>query len=217
MKKLKVLVALTNSDNDYQLEQAAAAEEAARRLGIEVQVIDADNDGIGQSQQLLKVIQSAASSHPDAIVFEPVGATALPHVARAAATAGIAWVVLNRDVDYLTELRRTYPVPIFAISSDQELTREADRERWLHLPFTGCDGLQKTGQAWVRSGLLAATIYVPPNAGRALEMLVQAMHGNTKPPECKLTVPTSFPSIEQLAASRWVRAQTEAARQSAGR
>ena len=80
MKKLKVLVALTNSDNDYQLEQAAAAEEAARRLGIEVQVIDADNDGIGQSQQLLKVIQSAASSHPDAIVFEPVGATALPHV-----------------------------------------------------------------------------------------------------------------------------------------
>jgi len=316
MKKLKVLVALTNSDNDYQLEQAAAAEEAARRLGIEVQVIDADNDGIGQSQQLLKVIQSAASSHPDAIVFEPVGATALPHVARAAATAGIAWVVLNRDVDYLTELRRTYPVPIFAISSDheeigriqgrqlgallpkggcvlyiqgpaessaarqrtagmyeakrvdiqiktlrgnwteasafkvvsswlrlstsrearidliaaqddsmavgarkafQELTREADRERWLHLPFTGCDGLPKTGQAWVRSGLLAATIFVPPNAGHALEMLVQAMHGNTKPPECKLTVPTSFPSIEQLGASRWVRAQTDAARQSAGR
>jgi len=34
MKKLKVLVALTNSDNDYQLEQAAAAEEAARRLGL---------------------------------------------------------------------------------------------------------------------------------------------------------------------------------------
>jgi len=49
MKKLKVLVALTNSDNDYQLEQAAAAEEAARRFGIEIQVIDAENDAIGQS------------------------------------------------------------------------------------------------------------------------------------------------------------------------
>src|SRR5207245_3828415 len=90
MKKLKVLVALTNSDNDYQLEQAAAAEEAARRLGIEVQVIDADNDGIGQRQQLLKVIQSAASSHTDVIVFETVDATALSFVFLADALDGIA-------------------------------------------------------------------------------------------------------------------------------
>src|SRR5207245_10581574 len=36
----------------------------------------------------------------------------------------------------------------------------SDRERGLGLPFTGCDGLPKTGQAWVRSGLLAATIFV---------------------------------------------------------
>ena len=33
----------------------------------------------------------------------------------------------------------------------EELPNEADRERWLELPFTGCDGLPKTGQAWVRS------------------------------------------------------------------
>jgi len=42
----------------------------------------------------------------------------------------------------------------------EELTNEVDRERWLKLPFTGCDGLPKTGQAWVRSGLLAATVFV---------------------------------------------------------
>jgi ABC-type sugar transport system substrate-binding protein len=39
MKKLKFLVSLTTNDNDYQIEQAAAAEEAARRLGVEVQII----------------------------------------------------------------------------------------------------------------------------------------------------------------------------------
>lgn len=30
------------------------------------------------------------------------------------------------------------------------------------LPFTGVDGQPKTGQEWVRRGLLAATVVVPP-------------------------------------------------------
>ncbi len=80
MKKLNVLIALTTNDNDYQLEQAQAAEEAARRLGISIQIIHADNDAINQSQQILKIIQSSTNSRPDAVVFEPVGATALPHI-----------------------------------------------------------------------------------------------------------------------------------------
>ena len=36
MKKLKFLVSLTTNDNDYQIEQAADAEAAAKRLGIEI-------------------------------------------------------------------------------------------------------------------------------------------------------------------------------------
>ena len=56
----------------------------------------------------------------------------------------------------------------------KELTNEDERERWLKLHFNGCDGLPKTGQAWVRSGLLAATVFVPPNAGQAIEMLADA-------------------------------------------
>src|SRR6266478_1427203 len=120
MKKLNFLLSLTATDNDYQIEQAAAAKEAARRLGADVQIVHADNDSIAQSQQLLKVIQSRSDAHPDGIIFEPVGGTALPQVARAAATAGIAWVVLNRDVEYVTELRKAYRVPIFSITSDHE-------------------------------------------------------------------------------------------------
>ena len=120
MKKLKFLVSLTTNDNDYQIEQAASAEEAARRLGVDIQIIYAENDSITQSQQILNVIQSRSDSHPDGIIFEPVGGTALPQVARAAVAAGISWVVLNRNVDYIAEIRKTHRVPIFGVSSDHE-------------------------------------------------------------------------------------------------
>src|SRR6059036_874424 len=297
MKKLNFLLSLTTTDNDYQIEQAAAAEEAARRLGADVQIVHADNDSIAQSQQLLKVIQSRSDSHPDAIIFEPVGGTALPQVARAAAAGGIGWVILNRDVEYISELRRTHRVPIFGVTSDheeigriqgrqfaallpkggsvlyiqgpaensaakerttgmqemkpsnihftllraqwteesaqrsvrswlklstsqkatidligaqddsmaigarkafEELPNESDQERWLKLPFTGCDGLPKTGEAWVRSGLLAATVFVPPNTGMAIDMLFQAIQKGKKPAERALTVPVSIPALDQL-------------------
>ena len=94
MKKLKFVVSLTTNDNDYQIEQAAAASEAASRLGVDIDLLYAENDAILQSQQLLKIIQSNRDSHPDGIIFEPVGGTAMPQVARAAAAAGIAWVIL---------------------------------------------------------------------------------------------------------------------------
>jgi ABC-type sugar transport system substrate-binding protein len=120
MKKPKFIVSLTTRDNDYQMEQAESAEATAKRLGVDLQVFYAENDAILQSQQLLKLIQSTTEPHPDGIIFEPVGGTALPQVARAAAAAGIGWVVLNREVEYISELRNTYKVPIFSLSSDHE-------------------------------------------------------------------------------------------------
>ena len=268
MKRLNFVVSLTNDDNDYQQEQAAAAEKAARRLGVEVKIVHASNDAVSQSQQLLHFIQGPEASRPDAIVFEPAGGTGFPQVARAALAAGIGWVVLNHDADYIGQMRAGCAVPIFSISSDHEevgkiqgkqfaallpqggsmlyiegpanssaakertkgmnLTRPSnilvktmranwteesayravsswlrlrtsqemhidlvgaqddsmaagarkafgeipagERERWLQIPITGCDGLPKTGQSWVRSGLLAATIYIRPNTDLDLEM-----------------------------------------------
>src|SRR2546429_124399 len=111
MKKLRFLVSLTTDDNDYQIEQAQSAEDAARKFGVELQVIYADNDAITQSTQLLKAIQAEESHRPNAIVFEPVGGTALPQVARAAASAGIGWAILNRDANYVPELRKSSPAP----------------------------------------------------------------------------------------------------------
>jgi ribose transport system substrate-binding protein len=301
MKKLGFLLSLTTNDNDYQMEQAASGEEAARRLGIDLQIVYADNDAINQSQQLLQVIQSSTASRPDAIIFEPAGSTGLPQVARAATAVGIGWVILNREVDYIPELRRAQRVPVFAVTSDhveigriqglqmkallpdggsvlyiqgpsgsdaaqqrtegmqqtkpaniqirllraqwtegssyqsvsawlrlstsrdlrmdlvsaqddsmamgarkafQEAADSRVRDRLQNLLFTGCDGMPKTGQAWVRSGLLAATVVVPPNAGTAVEMLAKAAAGSVQPPERTFIEVRSFPPIEQLAGAR---------------
>ncbi|HKN75076.1 MAG TPA: substrate-binding domain-containing protein [Candidatus Acidoferrum sp.] len=297
MKKLNFLISLTTDDNDYQIEQSESAEQAARKLGVDVQIIHAQNDAINQSTQILKAVQSPKELRPDAIIFEPVGGTALPQVARAAVSAGIGWVILNRDANYIEELRKSSTAPLFAISSDhveigriqgrqmaallrgggsvlyiqgpsensaakertlgmqetkpasvqvnmlkaqwtqesaqravrswlklttsqraaidlisaqddsmamgardafKELTNEDERERWLKLPFTGCDGLPKTGQAWVRSGLLAATVFVPPNAGQAIEMLVDAIQNRKVPAERITTAAVSIPALEAL-------------------
>jgi len=300
MKKLRFLVSLTNDENDYQLEQAAAAQEAARQLEVDIEIVYAENDAIQQSTQLLKVIQSGGSSRPDAIIFEPVGGTALPQVARAAVGAGIGWAVLNREAEYIAELRRSSKTPIFSLSSDhkeigriqgrqiaallpeggsvlyiqgpsdnsaakertagmqatkppnihvsmlkgqwteesayravsswlrlttsqkakldliaaqddsmamgarkafQELP-EGEQAKWMKLPYLGCDGLPKTGQVWVRTGQLAATIYIPPNTDQAMAMLVQAIKMGKQLPERAVTVLNSFPPLETLGSSR---------------
>jgi ribose transport system substrate-binding protein len=300
-KKIRILLSLTTDDNDYQIEQAQSAEQAAKRLDVTLEIIFAGNDAITQSTQILKAVQAPAESRPEAIVFEPVGSTALPQVARAAAAAGIGWAVLNQDAGYIEELRKTSTAPMFAVSSDhveigriqgrqlvallpkggsilyiqgpsdnsaakertqgmletkraniqvttlkaqwteesalravrswlklttsqkaamdavaaqddsmamgarkafQELKNEAERERWLRLPFTGCDGLPNTGQSWVRSGLLTATVFVPPNAGQAIEMLVQAVRQRKLPAARALIAPRSIPALDAIASPR---------------
>lgn len=299
MKRLSFLVSLTTNDNDYQQEQAAAAEKAARRLGAEVKIIHANNDPLAQSQQLLQYIQDSSIVKPDAIMFEPAGGTAFPQVARAAAAAGIGWVVLNHEADYILELRRTYKVPVLAVSADHEeigeiqgkqfaallphggsmlyiegpnnssaarqrstgMMRtkpaniqvktmranwteesahktvsswlrlqtslhsridlvgaqddsmamgarkafselpESDRPRWMRVPITGCDGMPKTGQAWVRNGMLAATVFIRPNTDLAMETLVEFFKTNAVLPERKKTEPESVPSLAELAAA----------------
>ena len=64
MKKLRLLVSLMTRENDYQLEQAASAQQAGASLGCDVQVIFADNDAITQGTQLLKIIQARPCHSP---------------------------------------------------------------------------------------------------------------------------------------------------------
>jgi len=297
MTKLRFLVSLTTNDNDYQIEQAQSVEHTARKLNVETEIVYADNDAINQSTQVLKAIQSPENLRPNAIIFEPVGGTALPQVAQAAVANGIGWAVLNRDASYISDLRKKAAAPVFGLTSNhieigriqgrqiaallphggailyiqgpsensaakertlgmretkpdnvqltilkaqwteesstrsvrswlklgtslrvpidliaaqddsmamgarkafEELKNESEKERWLALPYIGCDGLPKTGQAWVRSGLLAATIFVPPNAGQALDLLFHAFQSKRPVPERVLTVPVSIPALNEL-------------------
>jgi ribose transport system substrate-binding protein len=295
MKELSVLVSLITNENDFQRAQASDAQAAGARLHIPTRVVFSNNDAIEQTQQLLKAIQESAQ-RPGAIVVEPVG-TGMVEVARAAVGAGIGWVILNHDVEYIPDLRNNCEAPVFAVSTDQtaigeiqgkqfgamlnaggcvlylegpstggaarlrtfgmratkpanvdvkalkgawteasghravkswlrlstsralkvsavgcqndamamgarrafqELPDEDERQHWLSLPFTGCDGVPESGQEWVRRGILKATVVIRPNTGTALELLKSSMSSGTQPPERTLITPLSYPALEQL-------------------
>lgn len=128
MKKLKILVSLLTNQNHYQRRQESAALEMGQRLGIDVQVLFASNDAITQSEQMLNAIQSPQQTRPDGIVCYPVGTT-LHQAARQAATAGIGWAVLNRECDYIPELRGMSRAPFFtATSNNDEIGRIQGRQ-----------------------------------------------------------------------------------------
>jgi ribose transport system substrate-binding protein len=69
------------------------------------------------------------------------------------------------------------------------------------VPFLGVDGLPGTGQAWVRRGILAATVIVPSTASYALNHLVTALQGREKHRENTLVAPESFPAANAIASS----------------
>ena len=121
MTKLNVLVSLITDANDYQLEQAASAQSAAIQLGASVQIIYSGNDAVLQTQQILGFIQNPAK-RPDAILAEPVG-TGMAQIAGAAVAAGIAWAMINAEVDYvarLRQLRQPSLVPVFSVLSNDD-------------------------------------------------------------------------------------------------
>jgi ABC-type sugar transport system substrate-binding protein len=122
--RLRFICSLITKENDYQMEQAASARIAAQNVGVDVEICFADGNAITQSTQILKHVQAQPEQRPSGIVVEPVGGTALPQVAKAAVSAGIGWAVLNRDAEYLSDLRRTTKLPVFSLSTDHEAVGE---------------------------------------------------------------------------------------------
>jgi len=72
------------------------------------------------------------------------------------------------------------------------------RDRWLKLPFIGCDGLLQSGQTAVRNGSLTATVVIPPNAGEAVELMASALRTGKQAAETFFTQPSSFPPLASL-------------------
>ena len=114
---LKIVVSLHVASSVYQQAEARAAQIAGQRHGYRVNVIYAEGDAITQSEQLLKLIYASGEARPDVIILEPVG-TGMVRVAREAAKAGVGWIVLNREVAYITELRGSSRAPMFAVTTD---------------------------------------------------------------------------------------------------
>ena len=138
MKKLRFLVSLITKDNDFQAQQGAVAETAAREVGIDLEIVYADGDTITQSTQILKAIQAHHTLRPNGIIVEPVGGTGLPQVAKAAIEAGVAWGLLNREAEYISELRRTSKIPSFLVTNDHaEIGRIQARQLGALLPEGG--------------------------------------------------------------------------------
>jgi ABC-type sugar transport system substrate-binding protein len=92
----------------------------------------------------------------------------------------------------------------------EELTDTKERDEWLKLPITGCDGVPKSGQSWVRQGRLAATIFSPPIVGDAIHVLANSRLTGTQPEERTLIEPSSFPKMEELERKRSAAAGKEA-------
>ncbi|HEY6443604.1 MAG TPA: substrate-binding domain-containing protein [Candidatus Acidoferrales bacterium] len=125
-------------DAIYLREQVAIAKTTADRLGVELQVVDAEMDPVNQGQQLLKFVQAPAAERPQGILLEPVSAAGLPRVAEAAVAAGIGWMVSNAQVEYLGTLRKNAKAPVFQVSQDHvEVGRIQGRQLGAVLPEGG--------------------------------------------------------------------------------
>ena len=113
--------------------------------------------------------------------------------------AVVSWLKLstsqNAEIDLIAA--QDDSMAIGARKAFQEITDSALRAVWMKVPFLGIDGVRATGQAWVQQGLLRATVVVPPNTGKAIEMLTHALQTTTMPPAKTLTPAKSFPAVEE--------------------
>ncbi len=80
----------------------------------------------------------------------------------------------------------------------EETDNLRERDAWLRLPITGCDGVPRSGQEWVRQGRLAATVVSPPLIGDAMQLLASALAAGSQPPERTVVAPSSFPALKEL-------------------
>jgi ribose transport system substrate-binding protein len=80
----------------------------------------------------------------------------------------------------------------------EELGNLQERDAWLHLPLTGCDGVPRAGQDWVRQKRMTATVIAPPLVGEAMQILAAANNSGSQPPERTVIAPTSYPAVKDL-------------------
>jgi ABC-type sugar transport system substrate-binding protein len=115
--------------NDYQSDMQRLAVASAARNRLRLEVHDGGNRAETQRAQIQQAVTGPTRGELAAVMVHPVFDGLHESEAREAARAGIGWVLLNREADYVDDLRSLYPrVPLFSITPDQTAIGQAQGE-----------------------------------------------------------------------------------------
>lgn len=107
---LSIAVLLRCEDQEFQQAQAEAARKAGEQTGATIELFFADNSAFSQIQQVLSLVKRPTDQRPTAIVIELVGgAEGYMSTARAALSAGIAWIEVSGLASSVPTLRSEFP------------------------------------------------------------------------------------------------------------
>jgi inositol transport system substrate-binding protein len=79
-----------------------------------------------------------------------------------------------------------------------EAGRQYGKAEWGAIPALGVDGMPAYGQQLVDQKELAATVIMPTTTGKALDLLVGALRGGSRPPGITTVPVESYPALTQL-------------------
>jgi ABC-type sugar transport system substrate-binding protein len=105
----KVLVLLISEKQEFQRLQAEDARAAGRRTGLDVEVRHAEHDPANQLRQIHEALRAPVHRRPAGVVVESAASVGLEAAARAAAQAGVRWVLLGDRAPTLERVRQEFP------------------------------------------------------------------------------------------------------------
>jgi ABC-type sugar transport system substrate-binding protein len=131
---------LRTTENDYQVQLKEEALRQGKRAGFTVEVESAQDDAGRQVAQITAALEKAHAGNLVAVLVAPVRDDNLPATVRAAAEAGVEWVLLNREASFIEELRQQFTGrAIFAVTPEQaEIGRIHGQQVRALMPAGGC-------------------------------------------------------------------------------
>jgi ABC-type sugar transport system substrate-binding protein len=111
---------LRTTENDYQQQLKQEALRKGQRSGFVVEVDSAQDDAGRQVAQITAALENARATNLVAVLVAPVRDDVMAPTVRAAAQAGVEWVMLNREARFIEELRQQFTGrAIFAVTPEQ--------------------------------------------------------------------------------------------------
>jgi ABC-type sugar transport system substrate-binding protein len=131
---------LRTTENDYQQQLKQEALREGQRSGFVVEVDSAQDDAGRQVAQIIAAVENARSTNLVAVLVAPVRDDVVAPTVRAAAQAGVEWVMLNREAQFIEELRQQFTGrAIFAVTPEQaEIGRIHGQQVRTLMPNGGC-------------------------------------------------------------------------------